>query len=205
MRESLRDTIRRVLSGSMLVTAATVPATPAAASDSPSIATLPRLLEVKDAAGAGEIVLRERRPRLVLKRAAESTLELVSSHRSHRSHSSHRSHYSSSGGGRRSPTTRSRPRPAPVYSPPSYSSGWRTAELGDRILVRGMRGSDVAELMRLLVLHGFLASSDVNAQALFDLDVEIAVKAFQRSRQVQVDGKVGPVTARLLRRTSSGN
>jgi peptidoglycan hydrolase-like protein with peptidoglycan-binding domain len=204
MRESLRDVIRRVLSGSILVTGTVVPSAAAAELEPPSIDFLPPSSEVKAATGTDEIVLRERRPRLVLRRAVESMLELVSSHRSHRSHSSHRSHYSSSGG-RTTPRTQSRPRPAPVYTPPSNPSVYRNADLGDRILVRGMRGTDVAELMRLLVLHGFLASNNVNTESLFDLNVEVAVKAFQRSQNVEDDGKVGPVTARLLRRTPNGN
>jgi murein L,D-transpeptidase YcbB/YkuD len=68
-----------------------------------------------------------------------------------------------------------------------------------------MRGSDVSELMRLLVLHRFLDSSDVNSESLFDLDVELAVKAFQRSRAVTDDGVVGRVTAGLLKRSPGGN
>jgi murein L,D-transpeptidase YcbB/YkuD len=68
-----------------------------------------------------------------------------------------------------------------------------------------MRGSDVAELMRLLVGHGFLASNDVNSESLFDSDVELAVKAFQRSRAVEDDGVVGRVTAGLLKRSPGGN
>jgi murein L,D-transpeptidase YcbB/YkuD len=63
-----------------------------------------------------------------------------------------------------------------------------------------MCGSDVEELMRLLVGRGHLREAQVNSEAMFTLPVENAVKAFQRSRQLQPDGKVGPVTARNLRR-----
>lgn len=63
-----------------------------------------------------------------------------------------------------------------------------------------MCGSDVTELMRLLVAHDRLRESQVNTEAMFTLAVENAVKAFQRSVQLEVDGKVGSVTARHLQR-----
>jgi hypothetical protein len=205
MRESLRDIVRRVLSGSILVTGAATPAAAAVVVDHPTVELPPPAAELSAAADVGVMVLREARPRLVLKRAAESTLTLVSSHRSHRSHSSHRSHYSSSGGRgggyRRSyprtttPSRRSEPLPVTgAYCVPV------DVEFGSRLLQRGMCGSDVAELMRLLVAHGHLASYDVNSDSMFTFAVENAVREFQRSRQLDRDGKVGPVTSRHLRR-----
>ena len=200
MRENLRDIVRRVLSSSLLVSGT---AAPAAAAEVIAVPTeFPaNIAEAKLLTDGGEMVLRDRRPRLILKRAAEATLELVSSHRSHRSHSSHRSHYSSSGGR----TTPSRPRtsPPPVYNPPSGT--YSTAEFGQRVLRRGMRGADVAELMRLLVVHGHLSRDSVNTEALFTRAVEDAVRSFQRSRNVSADGIVGSTTALLLRRRPDGN
>lgn len=206
MRESLRDIVRRVLSGSILVTGAATPAAAAVVADHPMVELPPPAAELSAASDVGVMVLREARPRLVLKRAAESTLTLVSSHRSHRSHSSHRSHYSSSGGGggggyprstprTTTPTRRSEPLPVTgAYCLPV------DVEFGSRLLQRGMCGSDVAELMRLLVAHGHLASYDVNSDSLFTYAVENAVREFQRSRQLDQDGKVGRVTSRHLRR-----
>lgn len=205
MRESLRDIIRRVVSGSILVTGASTPVAAAVVADHPTVELPPPAAELSAASDVGVMVLREARPRLVLKRAAESTLTLVSSHRSHRSHSSHRSHYSSSGGGgggyprstprRTTPARRSEPLPVTgAYCVPV------DVEFGSRLLQRGMCGSDVAELMRLLVAHGHLASYDVNSDSLFTYAVENAVREFQRSRQLDQDGKVGRVTSRHLRR-----
>jgi murein L,D-transpeptidase YcbB/YkuD len=81
-----------------------------------------------------------------------------------------------------------------AYCIPSYE------EFGSRVLQRGMCGSDVAELMRLLVAHGRLESYQVNSESMFTQEVENAVRAFQRANRKKADGKVGPVTAGLLRR-----
>lgn len=201
MRESLRDIIRRVVSGSILLGGAAVPAVPAVAAEHPTVDLPPPPSEVGTSMDRDEMVLRERRPRLVLKRASDMSLALISSHRSHRSHSSHRSHYSSYGGGGGGTYTpprtrrRSSPPPAPVaaYCIPSYEG------LGARVLQRGMCGADVTELMRLLVAHGQLESYQVNSESMFTREVETAVKAFQRANKKKADGKVGPVTLRLLR------
>lgn len=199
MKESLRDIVRRVISGSILVTGTSTPAVATVAVDHPSMEIPPPAPEARMLEDPGVMVLRERRPRLILTRASESSLALLSSHRSHRSHSSHRSHYSSSGGGSvpRSPTPRRRSAPPPPPPVAAYCIP-TTAEMGSRLLQRGMCGSDVAELMRLLVVHGHLASYNMNADSLFTIQVENAVKSFQRSRDLTPDGKVGPITLRHL-------
>lgn len=63
-----------------------------------------------------------------------------------------------------------------------------------------MCGADVTELMRLLVAHGQLTPYQVNSDSLFTREVENAVKALQRAHRLDRDGKVGPVTARYLRK-----
>src|SRR5687768_12949867 len=158
MKETLRDLIRRVLSGSALFTGVSTPVGATIVDHRAVEVPLPTT-EVDASAPTDVVVVRERRPRLVLKRASETVMELISSHRSHRSHSSHRSHYSSSGGGGgggssrpaappRTTTTPSAPRP--LMSASGDSVG---ATLGSRTLVLGMRGADVMHAMRLLVVH----------------------------------------------------
>ncbi|MFL5384723.1 MAG: peptidoglycan-binding protein [Longimicrobiaceae bacterium] len=63
-----------------------------------------------------------------------------------------------------------------------------------------MCGSDVAELMQLLMAQGHLTSAQMNSNATFTVSVENAVRRFQRAHRITADGKVGRVTARLLRR-----
>lgn len=62
-----------------------------------------------------------------------------------------------------------------------------------------MRGSDVNELMMVLVKDGYLKASHVNKDAYFSDKVELAVKAYQRAKKAPVDGVVGPVEAMWLR------
>lgn len=205
MKETLRDLIRRVVSGSILVSSVGAPA--GAAEPSPPERRTPLLSpETNTSVNADVVVVRERRPRLILKRAAETIVELISSHRSHRSHSSHRSHYSSTGGSsHRShyssaapPRTTTPPRtPQPLISTPEREAGYA---LGSRTLVLGMRGADVMQLMRLLVVHRTLGTYNVNTDSLFTLQVEIAVRTFQRQHGLEEDGKVGPITTLMLKR-----
>lgn len=195
MREKLSDLVRRVLSGSVLLSAgnSAMLAVPPA---EPEILAPPSETGAVDA--GDEVVVRASRPRLVLKRAAENSVELISSHRSHRSHSSHRSHYSSSGAPA-TPTTPARPRPETTRVQTKAPAPLGPA-LGSRILVKGMKGSDVMELMRLLVAHSYLTRSEMSADSLFTDKVESAVKMFQIARGVAADGKVGPTVAILLKR-----
>lgn len=76
------------------------------------------------------------------------------------------------------PTTPVPPTPAPT--PPT--------------LRRGATGGDVRTLQQALTRHGFPAAPDGQ----FGPKTEAAVRAFQRSRRLTVDGVVGPQTWRAL-------
>ena len=67
--------------------------------------------------------------------------------------------------------------------------------LGSRTLARGDHGSDVATLQRVLATDGFPAGS---ADGIFGRRTHRAVRRFQRSRGLAVDGRVGPATTRAL-------
>lgn len=69
-------------------------------------------------------------------------------------------------------------------------------ELGDRILKRGMKGSDVTELQTALVALGFdCGTYGVNEDGIdgdYGKATEKAVKAFQEAAGVEIDGHYGP-------------
>lgn len=67
--------------------------------------------------------------------------------------------------------------------------------LGARILKRGMNGTDVRELQRLLNVRG--ASLQLDGD--FGPKTEAAVRAFQKARRLSVDGEAGPQTVGALR------
>ena len=58
------------------------------------------------------------------------------------------------------------------------------------LLSRGDKGEAVTELQRILVSAGF----DIAVDGIFGSKTQTAVKAFQKSRDLVVDGKVGPAT-----------
>jgi murein L,D-transpeptidase YcbB/YkuD len=150
-----------------------------------------------------------------------------SSHSSQSSHSSHSSHYSSynSSGGSTYPTT-----PSPTYSTPVPSSPSTTTyrsnsnqteahsttsnntynstnkeyqqKLGDRILKKGMTGTDVEELIDLLVLNGYFTKDnpDLVKYNEFNLNVELSVIKYQRSKGLTADGIVGAKTVYYLKK-----
>src|SRR5690606_25154703 len=70
-----------------------------------------------------------------------------------------------------------------------------------RVLRRGDRGPDVAEVRSLLSMQGLLAD-DGAANDVFDHAVEHAVRTFQQQRGLITDGVVGPATYRTLRGAS---
>jgi hypothetical protein len=74
---------------------------------------------------------------------------------------------------------------------------WAAHELGDRLLRRGRRGWDVAELQFLLRRSGIFVSID----GIFGPVTQAAVLGTQKGAGLQTDGIVGPQTIALLRRT----
>jgi N-acetylmuramoyl-L-alanine amidase len=65
-----------------------------------------------------------------------------------------------------------------------------------RPIRRGDRGPAVVEIKAILTTLGLMRDADGDAE--FDADVEIAVRAFQQSRGLSVDGRVGDETWRAL-------
>ena len=65
-----------------------------------------------------------------------------------------------------------------------------------RPIRRGDRGPAVVEIRAILTTLGLLRDADGDAE--FDADVEVAVRTFQQSRGLSVDGRVGDETWRAL-------
>jgi len=74
---------------------------------------------------------------------------------------------------------------------------WARHELGDRLLRRGRRGWDVAELQFLLRRSGIFVSIDGH----FGPGTEAAVVGTQKGTGLKADGVVGPQTIAVLGRT----
>ncbi len=76
------------------------------------------------------------------------------------------------------------------------------AALGDRVLSRGARGSDVKEMQVKLKQLGYNSVGPIDG--IFGRLTEGAVRAFQSGRGLRVDGVAGPETIRLLKRLTGG-
>lgn len=74
-------------------------------------------------------------------------------------------------------------------------SGSISRELGDRLLKKGMKGDDVAELQTLLTQLGFL---DDKIDGDFGSKTDAAVKAFQEAQGLEVDGEYGEKSHKAL-------
>jgi rare lipoprotein A (peptidoglycan hydrolase) len=72
------------------------------------------------------------------------------------------------------------------------------ATLGDRVLRKGDKGSDVVTLQRVLMMKGYRLGT---ADGIFGRMTKRAVKDFQRQRTLGVDGVVGPQTVAGLAAT----
>ncbi|HET6502136.1 MAG TPA: N-acetylmuramoyl-L-alanine amidase [Amycolatopsis sp.] len=69
-----------------------------------------------------------------------------------------------------------------------------------RVLRRGDAGEDVAEIRSMLMSLGLLRTEgETDGSALFDEEVERAVRGFQQRRGLITDGVVGPATYQVLR------
>jgi cell wall-associated NlpC family hydrolase len=64
-----------------------------------------------------------------------------------------------------------------------------------RLLRKGSRGEDVRRIQRRLQVHGFDPGP---ADGVFGPRTDVAVRAFQRAKRLQVDGIVGPHTRGAL-------
>ena len=71
-------------------------------------------------------------------------------------------------------------------------------ELGDRVLKKGMYGSDVAELIKVLIAQDLLSDSDIEDEQLFDEHVEKAVKSFQKDHNIPATGIIDNKTLSIL-------
>lgn len=154
-------------------------------------------------------------PKLLLKKASNGEWAFMS-HRSHRSHSSHRSHYSSSsGGGTYTP-------PSSNYTAPNnsgnsgISSGPKSNDissndvttsnalkLGSRTLKKGMSGTDVTELVNILLRKEYLkldgGGTQVTGSYNFDEIIKGAVKKFQSDNGLTSDGICNSATIYYLK------
>jgi peptidoglycan hydrolase-like protein with peptidoglycan-binding domain len=72
------------------------------------------------------------------------------------------------------------------------------ATLGKRVVAKGDKGGDVVILQRVLSLKGYSVGA---ADGVFGRQTKVAVKAFQKRRGLQQDGRVGPATTMALAST----
>ncbi len=88
--------------------------------------------------------------------------------------------------------------PVPQFTPvpPVTQEDAQGAALGERILMRGMAGEDVAIVQRRLYELGYYLDE---VDGVYGLKTRSAVYAFQRAHKMEkVDGKVGPQTIGVL-------
>jgi peptidoglycan hydrolase-like protein with peptidoglycan-binding domain len=85
-----------------------------------------------------------------------------------------------------------------AVAPPATPApaGAAAPQLGERVLARGAAGDDVVTLQRILRAKGYGPS--LLASGTFDDATDQAVKSFQRSAGLTVDGIVGPETRPAL-------
>ncbi|EHQ92293.1 spore cortex-lytic enzyme [Desulfosporosinus youngiae] len=76
-------------------------------------------------------------------------------------------------------------------------SGFAYAALGDRLLGRGSKGSEVTELQKRLVQLGYVVGT---VDGKYGSKTEAAVKRFQKEHGLRVDGLAGAQTVKELKR-----
>lgn len=149
-------------------------------------------------------------PKLLLKRNNANELIAMAhrSHRSHSSHSSHRSHYSSyNSGGNNTPNNNTNLSPGAKGNNSNNSSSNSGAsesvlKLGSRTLKKGMSGTDVTELVNILIKKEYLkldGGGQVTGSYTFDTVIEDAVKKFQTDNGLEGDGICGSTTIYYLK------
>ena len=122
---------------------------------------------------------------------------LIAGHRSHRSHSSHRSSsYGSYGGSSSSSSSSS------TYKTNTTTYSKTTYSLGERTLVSGVSGKDVAELANKLLKIRYITESDIeknySGDVVYSTNLENAIKKFQNDHNQVVDGIVGKKTIETI-------
>lgn len=151
-------------------------------------------------------------PKLILKKNNNNEWAFMS-HRSHRSHQSHRSHYSSQGSGHISHFSHYSSSAGGGSTYPNSSNYYNNSigssnsnnylSLGSRNLSLGKSGTDVTELINILIRKGYLTTntrlSYVTGIYEYDNTVMDAVKRFQRNNGLQDDGICGPSTIYYLK------
>lgn len=73
-------------------------------------------------------------------------------------------------------------------------------DLGDRLLKKGMRGSDVTQLKNILIDKGFLEKPFAKGSIVFDASLESALKAFQNSIGIDASGILDAQTLYFLKK-----
>jgi peptidoglycan hydrolase-like protein with peptidoglycan-binding domain len=99
------------------------------------------------------------------------------------------------GGGTRGELSVALEEASPAAAPDSAAGASDDLELGMRLLRRGMRGTDVAELQGTLAALGFDPGP---VDGVFGAGTEAAVRAFQASHDLEPDGVAGPQTVTVL-------
>lgn len=79
-----------------------------------------------------------------------------------------------------------------------------TLTLGDRLLTNGTEGADVAELQTNLVYLGY-SCGGCGIDGDFGDATELAVRAFQKDNQLDVDGEFGALSHKKMRELISGD
>jgi len=140
-------------------------------------------------------------PKLLLKIGSDNEWSFTS-HRSHRSHQSHRSHYSSYTGGSNT-QSKSNSGIQPNYNSDSTKTITPALKLGSRTLKNGMSGTDVTELINILLKKQYLKLDDGGTQVTgvytYDDTVEGAVKKYQEDNSLTADGICGSTTIYYLK------
>lgn len=139
----------------------------------------------------------------VYKIRRDGDIQLIAAHRSHRSHSSHRSHRSSTVNHKYTPSSKSKVSKSSKSTSTSISMKTiATYSLGDRTLKKGFYGADVDELVKLLIRNHYIKVSHLkkkNGYYLYDVNIEKAIKHFQKDAGWNENGEVDYLTLSKLK------